>query len=176
MRTASVLTGILTLAATAVAVPQAVATSPGPWIPYDQPDVTIAAGTGCDFEVFQKVLRDAEYYRVVSTYPDGTPHLKQWKGPLVMRWTNTETGKSVVVDLSGRATETDRQDGSTESLTVADNGSHFGARMPAGSNLPRGIYRVSGKGSSVRFNEDGTRTITLGPHGTAVNMCGALSG
>jgi hypothetical protein len=171
MRTA-LITGALAIATTVAGTTTAAAEAPGPWIRYHQPEVTIAAGTGCDFEVLQEVLADGEYYRDVATYDDGTPRVQQWKGPLVMRWSNTETGDSAVVDLTGRAVITYRPDGSDESITIVNG--HFGARMPAGSNVPRGVYRVGGKDSSVRFNDDGTRTLTLGRHGTAENLCDEL--
>ena len=176
MRRATVLTAVLTLAASAVAAPAAATESKSPWVRYHQEDVTVPAGRGCDFEVFEKVIRDGEYYRDVATYADGTPRIQHWRGPLVMRYTNTATGKSVVVDLTGRATITYYPDGAVESLTVSDNASHFGSTIPEGSNLPRGVYRFGGKWTTLKLNEDGTRRVDLGPKGTAENLCNVLAG
>ncbi len=178
MRRATVLTAALTLAVGAVAAPASAATTDekSPWIRYHQEDVTVAAGKGCDFEVFEKVLRDGEYYRDVATYADGTPRIQQWKGPLVMRYTNTATGKSIVVDLDGKATITYYPDGGIESLTIANGSGHFGSTIPDGSNLPRGVYRFGGKWTTLKLNEDGTRRVDLGPKGTAENLCTVLAG
>lgn len=184
MRRATVLTAALTLAAGAIAAPASASTASAgsatdgksPWIRYHQEDVTVAAGKGCDFDVFEKVLRDGEYYRDVATYADGTPRIQHWRGPLVMRYTNTATGKSVVADLSGRATITYYPDGGIESLTVADGASHFGSTIPDGSNLPRGVYRFGGKWTTLKLDEDGNRRVDLGPKGTAENLCGVLAG
>ena len=180
MRRATVLTAALTLAASAIAVPASASTptetTQGKWVRYHQEDVTVAAGKGCDFEVFEKVVRDGEYYRNVATYADGTPRIQQWKGPLRMRYTNTATGKSVLVNLDGRATITYYPNGDTESLTIANAAGHFGTTIPDGSNLPRGVYRFGGKWTTLKLNSDGTRRVDLGPHGTAENLCTTLSG
>ena len=179
MRRATVLTAALTLAASAIAVPASASTTTettqGQWVRYHQEDVTVAAGKGCDFEVFEKVIRDGEYYRDVATYADGTPRIQQWKGPLRMRYSNTETGKSVDVNLDGRATITYRPDGGIESLTIANGAGHFGSTIPDGSNLPRGVYRFGGKWTTLKINPDGTRRVDLGPKGTAENLCSVLA-
>jgi len=47
--------------------------------------------------------------------------------------------------------------------------------MPAGSTPDTGLFLLGGHGTSVTFNADGTHTFTLGPAGTAVNVCDALA-
>jgi hypothetical protein len=49
------------------------------------------------------------------------------------------------------------------------------ATTPAGSTPDTGLFVLGGHGTSVTFNADGTHTFTLGPAGTAVNVCDALA-
>ena len=120
------------------------------------------------------MVRDQEFFKNVSFYADGTVHTQLFKGPLWIRWTNTETGESVLRDQSGRAILEYAPDGSLRTLTAQTG--HFSARMPAGSSPSMGVYYVGGKWSSLDLNADGTRTIVLGPDGTAENLCDTLAG
>jgi hypothetical protein len=144
-----------------------------PWIPYEQEDVTYPAGERCEFEVFGKVLRDKEFYRDIVTYADGSPRIQLWRGPLVMRFTNMDTGYSVKRDASGQAFFEYRPDGSFEELTVQKG--HFVGGMPAGSIPSQGLFYVSGRWSSLVAHADGTRQLFLGPNGSAENLCETLA-
>ena len=164
------------VAVTALAAsPPAVAAAGGDgdgWIPYHQEDIAYAAGEACDFPVTSTVLEDREVYR--ETYwPDGSVRTQTFRGTLVILWTNTATGESVVRDQSGKATFEYADDGTLLSLT-AQNG-HFSARLPAGSTPGQGLFYVGGRDTSVTFNADGTRTLTLGPHGTSEDLCETLA-
>jgi hypothetical protein len=144
-----------------------------PWVAYEQPDILVpAARSTCAFDVQETVVEDGEYYRNTEFYADGTVRTQRWRGPLVMRYTNVSSGASVVRDLSATATVHYRPDGSMASM-VSEHGA-FGATMPAGSSPASGIYVLGGRGTTLTLNPDGTRSFTLGPHGTAENVCAAI--
>ena len=144
----------------------------GGWTPYRQPDIAYAADERCEFAVRGEVLRDREEYKDVAHWPDGTVRSQLWRGALVIRWSNLDTGASVVRDQSARALADYRADGSLEQLTSLRGA--FGAGLPEGSHPGKGAYVVSGRWSSVVQAEDGTRSITLGPRGELENLCETL--
>jgi len=166
------------LAAPAGATPS---TGPGhdhghgsPWTPYRTEEVVVpAARSTCGFDVRITSLRDEEEYRTTSTWPDGTPRTQLFRGALVERYTNLATGASVVRDLSARAVFAYRPDGSPESLTSLHGA--FGTTMPPGSTPDTGLYVLGGRGTRVVFEADGSRTFTLGRHGTAEDVCDTLA-
>ncbi|SDP69943.1 hypothetical protein SAMN04489867_3520 [Pedococcus dokdonensis] len=165
----------LALLGTAVgaAPSQAQADGGSPWTPYHQEDVLVpAARSTCAFDVQETVVEDREFFRTTATYPDGSPKEQVFRGDLVMRFTNTSTGASVVHDLGGTGVFAYEPDGSPASLTSLHG--PFGATLTAGSTPASGIYVVSGKGTSVAFNADGTRTLTLGRHGSSIDVCAEL--
>ncbi len=144
-----------------------------PWTPYHQEDALVtAARSTCAFDVQETVVEDAERYRTTATYPDGSPKTQVFKGTLVMSYTNTSTGASVTHDLSGTGVFAYNPDGTPASLTSSHG--PFGTTLPAGSTPYTGIYVVAGKGTSVAFNADGTRTLTLGKHGSSIDVCAEL--
>jgi hypothetical protein len=142
------------------------------WTPYQQPDIHYSAGQRCEFPVEGKVVLDQEEYRDVSHWPGGQVRTQLWRGALVIRWTNLESGESVRRDQSADAIAEYASDGSLESLTSL-RGS-FGAGIPEGGHPGKGAYVVGGRWSSVVFEDDGTRTIVLGPRGTLENLCETL--
>lgn len=73
------------------------------WQPIHESNRVFPAGTVCSFELSDVVVSQAEEYRVASTYPDGSPLETDFRGPLVVQYTNDATGASVVRDLSGTA-------------------------------------------------------------------------
>ncbi|MPZ60550.1 MAG: hypothetical protein GEU93_04485 [Propionibacteriales bacterium] len=143
------------------------------WIPFQQPDVTAPAGVFCDFEVTGEVLHDREFFKTVATYEDGSPRTELWKGPLVIRFTNTETGESVDRDVSGHQVKQLKPDGSLESITIKTG--HTVGAMAEGSSPEKGIWQVGGRHSSLVRHDDGTSSIFLGPNGTAENLCDTLA-
>lgn len=146
---------------------------PGPlWHRYHQQNVMVPAGEGCHFRVFEKVLYDREYYKTVATYDNGSPRTQLFRGPLVMRFKNLRSGAAVTRNLSGRAFFEYGRRGSF-SLTVQDG--HFGAGVHPGGTPETGIFYVGGKWSSLIEDQDGTRHLVLGPHGTSENLCHTLS-
>ena len=169
----------LALAAGLVALPGA-ATAESPaaersrWVPYQQPDLTYEAGDVCAFAVFGKVVRDREFYRNVSFWEDGTARTQLWRGPLVMRWENMDTGKSVVRDQSGHAIVDYYPNADVRALTVQTG--HFGAGLPAGSAPRKGLFYIGGRWSALDVSPDGTHRLVMGPGGTAENLCRTLAG
>ncbi|GCD93024.1 hypothetical protein [Embleya hyalina] len=102
----------------------------------------------------------------MDTHPDGRPRLVAYKGPLVLRITNTNTGASTDVDASGSALVEYRTDGSQM----------WRARGPVpagwaenGGNMPRGLYRLDGV-YSLEIAASGTKTLSM-EHGTAEPLC-----
>ncbi|HEY7721535.1 MAG TPA: hypothetical protein VIB11_06825 [Pedococcus sp.] len=174
MRTSTVAASTAVAAAFALCAGAAPASAGGsPWVPYEQPDILVpAARSTCAFDVQETVVEDDEYYRNTELYPDGTVKTQRWRGPLVMRYTNVSTGASVVRDLSATATVHYRPDGSMASM-VSEHGA-FGATMPAGSSPASGIYVLDGRGTTLSLGADGTRSFTLGRHGSAENICEAI--
>ncbi|MGH3097395.1 MAG: hypothetical protein ACRDMV_15540 [Streptosporangiales bacterium] len=142
-----------------------------PWTPYEQPDVTAPAGTACDFEVFSHAVRDHERYRVTETYPDGSHKREEWTGLLVVKFTNTETGKSVVRNLTGRGDFVYGQDGSWSLRLI---GGHFAAYLHPGDDPDPGIYVVTGHGYVVSADASGHRVLTEG-NGRMENLCETLA-
>ncbi|NNG38588.1 hypothetical protein HJ588_04760 [Flexivirga sp. ID2601S] len=166
--------GVACAAAASVVTAGGAAAQGSPWTPYRASDVLVtAARSTCAFDVQETVLRDREEYRTTASYPDGSPKEQVYRGDLVVRFTNTTTGESVVHDLGGTAVYAFAPDGTPLSLT-SEHGP-FSATLPAGSVPMTGIYVVSGKGTSVLFGADGTRTLTLGRNGTAIDVCAELA-
>lgn len=142
------------------------------WHRYHQADVDYRRGDVCRFAVHGHVLRDREFYRNVNFWPNGKIRTQLYRGPLVFRWKNVSTGRSVVRDQSGRAYVEYHRNGDFASLNALSG--HFGAGMSKGSRPSRGLFYVGGRWTSVVVNQDGTSTLTLGPRGTAENLCTTL--
>jgi hypothetical protein len=65
----------------------------------------------CGFPIHVDVVRDNEYFIHITTLADGTVVL-QATGSLVLRFTNTDTGTSIVENVGGPGTLTFGADGS----------------------------------------------------------------
>lgn len=165
-------TVVLATAATAITTGSAAAAG-DPWTNYHQSDLSYRAGTACADSVHVHVVDDKERYRTDLTYPDGTPRSQTWLGALHVQYINTATGASVERDLDAKAVITYTANGRLHSIT-SENGA-FGANIPPSSNIPRGLYVLSGRGTSLTVNAIGTRTVSLGEHGTAEPICPLIS-
>lgn len=177
MRHHPLITGVLGLAAaTVVGVgltsPASADQNSSPWISFHEPDATVPAGRACSFAVSEHVVQDHEYYQNVSTYPDGTPKSQNWKGLLVIEFTNVESGATVTRNINGRARIDYASDGAFSAITISTG--HFVGTIPPGNDMASGLYYVGGKGSTLSIGPDGTRTLVLGPNGSAENLCAAL--
>ena len=138
------------------------------WIPFRTPSFTVPAGDACSFELHGEVVYDHEFTRVLQRFPDGSPKVQEWVGPLGVVFSNVESGGSTRRDASGTLRATHDGDGST-TFVFYGNGI---APIFAGSASP-GIYLVSGHHVLVA-KPDGTREFTK-TQGTLENMCQTLS-
>jgi hypothetical protein len=87
----------------------------GPWEPTFQGPISVAAGVVCPFAVSAEPVH--EDLAVRYHYDDtGAIDAYQFKGPLVARITNVESGASVDRSLSGFGTVTPHADGSYDAV------------------------------------------------------------
>jgi hypothetical protein len=92
---------LLAAAMVAVTAVPAAASDRGGWEPTSTPPFVIPAGQICTFEVKGDIVRDNEFMRTLATYPDGSPKVQDFKGLLVIRYTNTSNHKTIVRDATG---------------------------------------------------------------------------
>jgi hypothetical protein len=168
--------GAATLAAGGLAAGVAIASAPtagsppGPWQVYRSQPFAYIPGEVCAFGVHGDIVKDKERVRTLLTYPDGKPQEQEFTGPLVVRFTNQSTGKSVVRDLSGTGWFFYGRDGATfghgfEHLSISI---HKVNTSPA-----KGLYYLSGA-FDFAINPDGTRNFTV-EHGSSENLCDTLA-
>ncbi len=141
----------LLLAAAAPAAHADSAADSGGWQPIHESNRQYPAGTVCSFALDLVVVSQAEEYRVIRTYPDGSPLETAYRGPLVVQYTNEATGASVVRDLSGTAQLYSLPDQSH--LWVSQQ--HFGLTVHAGDP-----YHAAGE-----FVLTGPSVFTVSPTG-----------
>lgn len=137
---------------------------PAPSAPWDLP-----AGARCDFPMHGQPVVDEVVQRVLSTHPDGSPKRVAYKGDLVIRVTNTDTGASHDADASGRAVVDYGTDGSQfwyvhgpVLVGVAENG----------GNLPRGLYIIDGV-YTMDISSTGYKDVTM-THATHYDICAQI--
>ena len=146
------------------------AASTVPWKPYRTQPWQDAPGKVCAFGVNATIVRDGEQYRTLSSYPDGSPRIQEFRGPLFARYTNTSTGKSVVGNLSGYGWFYYPAGGDTRHLPPAISA----CTVPVGNpGFPAGEWIVSGQSLLI---VDGTGAINIVLiHATTENICRTLS-
>jgi len=141
------------------------------WTPYRTAPFQLAAGVRCPFGLAGTPVRDRERIRTLARFPDGTPLVQEITGPLVVRYTNTDTGATVRRNLTGRATITYREDGSfTETLDRGRFAFGLAGSDPGGP----GFFGVRGSGFTLTVRTDGSRTISLRT-GRVENLCTTLA-
>lgn len=134
------------LALTALASPAHAATTAGAqdaggWVPITEGNRDYPAGTVCPFGLSDDVVSQAEQERVAQTYPDGSPLETDYRGPLVVRYTNESTGASIERDLSGTAQLYTMPD--KTSVWVSQD--HFGLTVHPGDPYhAAGLYVLTG--------------------------------
>jgi hypothetical protein len=145
-------------------------TSTVPWKPYRTQPWQDAPGKVCAFGVDATIVRDGEQYRTLSSYPNGSPRIQEFRGPLFVRYTNTSTGKSVVGNLSGYGWFYYPAGGGYEAFAP----SHIGVTVPVGNpGFAAGEWIVSGQ-SLLIVDSTGAINIVL-IHATTENICRTLS-
>ncbi|MET9678810.1 hypothetical protein [Streptomyces coeruleorubidus] len=160
---AAVLTGTQPASAETVAAPSK-GWEPAPSAPWD-----VGAGVRCDFPVHGEPVVDEVVRQVLSTYPDGSVRRVAYKGDLVVRVTNTETGASYDADASGSAVVEHRPDGSQ--LWAVHGPVLVGVGQDQGS-LPRGLYLVDGV-YTMEISPTGYKSVRL-LHGTTDDLCSRI--
>lgn len=145
------------------------AASAGDWQPYrTQPFVRTDT---CPFPIRGDVVTDEEETRIDSTLPDGSPRVQEFRGPLVMRFTNTSNGASVVRDLSGPGRLHFFPDGSSAGYFAENVSFH----IPIGNRgYPAGFYVIHGRVRAT-IAADGTRDFGNLNHATIEDLCQTLA-
>ena len=154
----SIIAAVLALAAPASAG------AASPWQPFRAADFDLPAGSRCDFPLSGRVQQDGERIRTLSD------SRQEVKGPLVVRYINQDTGASVVRDLTGTALIDTFPDGSFRfTLERGSLAVGLGAGDPGGP----AFLVLSGRGFTVDFGADGSRTVTAG-RGSVEDICQTL--
>lgn len=141
---------------------------PVQYVPFDQ-----AAGDTCDFPIHGEATLNRVVKMVLQKYPDGSVKREMHTGALIYRITNTTTGASIDVDISGTGVS-DYKPGGSPSSNVTSRvygpillGMHEGlGNLPRGMYVPNGIY-------TLKISNTGYRTVTF-TVGGADNICDDL--
>jgi hypothetical protein len=164
---------VLVLVGAAVLLAPTPASADGGWVPAPSAPFDLPAGARCDFAVHSEPIVDEVRTRVLATYPDGSVKREAYVGDLVVRITNTGTGASVDVDLSGSAL-VERQPGgtlTTNSVWYVVGPAMFGFREGGGDH-PRGLWVFDGL-YTVAFDANAFKTVTS-YHGAERDVCDDL--
>ncbi|MEU0370965.1 hypothetical protein ABZ070_12010 [Streptomyces sp. NPDC006283] len=145
--------------APAVAAAAGLGWRPAPTAPWD-----VAAGVRCDFAVHGEPIVDEVVQRVSQTHPDGSPKRVAYKGDLVVRVTNKDTGDFYDADASGTAVVDYRRDGSQFWSVLGPVLVGIGE-----GNLDRGLYIIDGV-YTLDISSSGYRTVTMA-HGSVIDIC-----
>jgi hypothetical protein len=167
MRRVSIIAAVTGITVTLIA-PAAGAADRGGWQPFrTQPFDSIGR---CSFTVHGDVVKDEEEVRTDATFPDGSPRIQEFRGPLVIRFTSTGNGRSAVRDVSGYGRLRERSDGG--SAWFLDGGASIG--VPIGNTaFPAGSYIVHGR-FRLTIQPDGTRDLPH-LHADVENLCDTLA-
>ncbi len=141
-----------------------------PWQQFRTQPFTDAPGVECSFGLAGTIVKDEEQTRILEYYPNGNPKLQEFRGPLFIRYTNMDTGKSAVRNLSGYGWFLYQPDGGTKIFVP----SHFGYSIPTGNTaFPNGEWVFNGQ-LTVEITASGQVSIHF-IHATDENMCVTLS-
>ncbi|HEU5156996.1 MAG TPA: hypothetical protein VFU43_08370 [Streptosporangiaceae bacterium] len=170
MRRVSIIASLASAAAalTTLAVPAAQAANAAGWVPFrTQPFTTSGV---CPFTVHGDIVRDEEEVRTDATFPDGSPRIQEFRGPLVIRFSNTATGRSAVRDVSGYGRLHNLATGG--SVWYFDGG--FSVRVFIGNRAyPAGWYILHGRGR-LTIAPDNTRDFSH-LRADVENLCDTLA-
>ncbi|MFH8474092.1 hypothetical protein [Streptomyces sp. NPDC018000] len=168
--TFSSLTVAVTLAAALLTAAPASAETAAPgrtdWVPAPTPPTDQPAGARCDFPIHTEPIVDQVVRQVLATHPDGKPKEVAYKGDLVVRVTNTDTGAFHDVDAGGSTIIEIGTDGSQLWHTIGPVLVGVGENN---GNLPRGEYRIDGV-YTLAISPTGYRTLRMA-HGSTDDIC-----
>jgi hypothetical protein len=152
-----------------VAAVLAMTTGAGGWEPAPTPPFDQAAGVTCDFPIHAAPVKDDVVTKVLQRYPDGSIHRDAFKGALIVRVTNQETGGHYDADASGSAVVDHAVDGAQTWYVIGPV--LLGVREGQ-ANSPRGLWVINGVYRLV-IGPDGHRTLTM-VSGSLDNVCDHL--
>ena len=166
-RLAAVSFAVLVLAFAGARATGAADGSYGPWQPTYQGPITAPAGAVCSFTVSAEPVR--EDLRVRYHY-DSAGNIDGYEatGQLIGRITNTETGASVVRNLSGPGTVTFNPDGSYDAVVQGD----FLVFFLAQDNPANELLLLSGR--TVLHGAAGGEKTLVSHSGQVENLCDTL--
>ncbi|MFG1811863.1 hypothetical protein [Streptomyces sp. NPDC049040] len=139
------------------------------WVPAPSEPWDVAAGSRCDFPVHGEPIVDKVVQRVLETYPDGTAKRVVYKGDLVVRLTDTDTGAFHDADAGGTAVVDYGTDGAQTWYVLGPVLIGFAANS---GNLPRGFYTIDGA-YTLHFGPTGYKTLTM-LHGSTDELCARI--
>lgn len=141
------------------------------WQPYPEGELFLPAARYCgDFDVRSTPVKQDVRSRVLSRWDSGGARETVYDGPLLVDATNTTTGKTVRLNVSGRADTLQRPDGS---LATYESLGPVGFGWPTGSGgLPQGYYVFEGR-HVVEFPVGSPRELVV-DEGREVDVCALL--
>jgi len=142
-----------------------------PWQTYRAGPLNYSAGEVCSFPLSAVPVKDGEQYRTLKYYPDGSPELQEYRGPLYARFTNEATGKSVTPNLSGYGWfHLADGTGAVRQALYLNNG---GTTIKVGNRgFPAGYWVEHGQ-ILITDNGQGSKVIHV-IHATLENLCQTL--
>lgn len=143
---------------------------PEPWEPYREDDFSLPAGEYCPFAVRGHIAEDEELVRVASRYDDRAVRVLEYKGQLIIEFTNVDSGETVRRNLSGRAWLELRPDGSVD---VFAGVGPFGGAFSTADNYPAGQYVLRGI-HVITWDDAGRRSMPV-DRGSEEDLCDTLS-
>ncbi|MFF1926194.1 hypothetical protein ACFVW8_37215 [Streptomyces sp. NPDC058221] len=162
--TTVLLTGVPATAGPPAASDTGTGWEPAPTAPFDAP-----AGARCDFPVHGEPVVDEVVQKVLATHPDGSPSEIAYRGALVIRVSNTDTGAFHDADASGSAVVDYHADGSQRWHAVGPVLAGIGEDD---SNLPRGEQLIDGV-YTLDISATGYKTLHM-IHGSTDNICARI--
>jgi hypothetical protein len=165
---AGVVVGALAVTAFTAAPSAAASGSWGPWEPTEQGPINAPAGVVCPFPVSAVPV---EQHLLLRYHYDDAGVIDGYEatGSLVGRFTNTDTGQSVVRNLSGPGTVTFGSDGSYDAV-VSGN---FAVFFLAGDTPANELLILSGH-TVLHGSPTGEKTL-VSSTGQTENLCETLA-
>lgn len=138
------------------------------WQPAPDDGLLLPGGTYCTgFDLRTTPEFQAVRSRVTSRWSEGEARTTSYRGPLHVRATNESTGRSVLLNLSGRAEVLTRPD---SSIAIYSSTGPIGMGWPQdGGGLERGFHVLKGHHVTT-FTADGTRRLAV-DRGPEVDVC-----
>ncbi|WP_405621060.1 hypothetical protein OG292_36555 [Streptomyces sp. NBC_01511] len=141
----------------------------GAWEPAPSAPWDAAAGVRCDVPIHAEPVVDEVVRRVLTTHQDGSPNRVLYRGDLVVRVTNTDTGAFYDADASGTAAVDHRADGSQFWSVL---GPVLVGVAEHGGSLARGVYLIDGA-YTMDISPTGYKDVTM-RYGASDDICARI--